>query len=223
MRFSRSAKSCWRPRSIRVCSSSTDKEFLAANSAIGTGTFKNILAFEVAATADIEIAAEHLGVSFSENGLDLVGSPDKELALFTFAIGILRGIEPTLRVRHFTDDVVENLLNDPSIQRISGLLKRVEVNAAEQRIVVEHFLKMRHQPMVVDGVAMKSSPQLIVNAPECHLLQAQFRKVQGGLKAGSVVVPQAKCQVHRAGKLGCAAEAAVSEIKTLRQVAESQA
>ena len=43
---------------------------------------------------------------------DLVRRPDEELALFAFAVGILRAVEPSGRVGHLADHIVQDLFGD---------------------------------------------------------------------------------------------------------------
>src|SRR4030095_10405479 len=118
--------------------------FLCRKLRHGDRNIQNVFAFEVPAAADVEIAAEHLRISFSENGFNLVRSPDKELAFFALAVGILSRIETPVRIYHLTADIIENFLCNSAIQRVARLLERVQVDATEQGIVVQHLLEMWH-------------------------------------------------------------------------------
>jgi hypothetical protein len=51
---------------------------------------------------------------------NLVGSPDEELALFAFADGILGAVEPSGRVGHFADNVVQDFFGNGAEEVIAG-------------------------------------------------------------------------------------------------------
>ena len=53
------------------------------------------------------------------------------------------------------------------VQRAAG----IEIKPRQQRIVVEHLLEMRHQPSIIDAVAMEPAADLIVNAALRHFGQ----------------------------------------------------
>ena len=56
---------------------------------------------------------------------DLVRRLDRELALFAFAIGILRGVEASRRVSHVPCDIVEDFLCDGAEELVAGHLPGV--------------------------------------------------------------------------------------------------
>ena len=82
--------------------------------------------------------------------MQLVGAPNEELALLALAIGILGRVEAALGRSHLAQDVIQRLLTDPLVKRISTNLKGVEIECGELRIVVQHLLEVGHKPDTVD-------------------------------------------------------------------------
>jgi hypothetical protein len=46
----------------------------------------------------------------------------------------------------------------------------VKIDTDELSIVVEHFFKMRDKPNIVDSIPVKTAPELVIDAPACHLV-----------------------------------------------------
>src|SRR5262249_37921284 len=88
----------------------------------------------------------------------------------------------------------------------------MQVQPREQRIVVKHFLKMRHQPMCINGVSMKPAAKLIINAAAGHLSTGVLYDFQGFRAAGPVVTVEQIFQSHGRRKLWRAAKATVGLI-----------
>src|SRR5215469_16275509 len=59
------------------------------------------------------------------------------------------------------------------------------------RVVVGHFLEVRHQPAFVDRIAVKASGQLIIGAAERHLLE------RSGENMPQALVPRARVLINQ--------------------------
>ena len=88
----------------------------------------------------------------------------------------------------------------------------VQVQPRQQRIVVKHFLKVRHQPFGIRRIAMKPATELIVDAAPGHLRTSVANNLERLLLAGAMKDPQQEFQGHRGRKLGRAAKAAIDTI-----------
>ena len=92
---------------------------------------------------------------------DLVRRPDKELAFFALAVGVLRGVKSTAWIGHFTDNVVENLFGDGPEERVTRDLPGMEVDAGELGVVVQHLLKVGCVWLPADGVLDAQACELV--------------------------------------------------------------
>src|ERR1700682_5276594 len=55
--------------------------------------------------------------------------------------------------------------------RVVRNLKRVKISDRELRLVVEHLFEVRHVPVAIDRVAMKTAAELIVHSAGGHFAQ----------------------------------------------------
>ncbi len=76
---------------------------------------------------------------------------------------------------------------------------------------------MRYEPVLVDGVPMKSAADLIVNAAIRHFVEGEHRHMQRQFVAGTVAIAQQKIDIHAGWKLGGAAESAFTRIEASRE------
>src|ERR1700722_13252533 len=115
---------------------------------------KDVAAFKIAFLADIKIALCDWREFLAKSRFDLGRGPDEEFSFLALTVGILGRIETMVRARHLAQHVVEDLARDVKefgfVQRTSG----IEIKPRELCVVVEHFLEMRHQPAIVNAVAM---------------------------------------------------------------------
>ena len=49
----------------------------------------------------------------------------------------------------------------------------MEVEAAEEGVIVEHLLKVGNEPVAVGGVAVEAAAKLVVHAAEGHLFERE--------------------------------------------------
>ena len=69
-------------------------------------------------------------------------------------------------------------------------LPGVQVDAGQLGIVIEHFLKVRHQPTRIHRVAMEPPTQLIIHAAVGHLVEGKSRGIEKLSVFRSRVLPQ---------------------------------
>ena len=140
---------------------------------------------------------------------DLGLAPDKELPFLALAVCILRGVEATFGGGHFPEHPVESLTDDLAVPWFSGCLVRLEVTGDQQRVVVEHFFEVRHQPDGVGRVAMESAAELIVESSAGHAVEREAGEFEAVVVSESRVAFQEQSDVHRVRKLGSRSEASV--------------
>ncbi len=76
---------------------------------------------------------------------------------------------------HLAQEVVERQLDDPPVALLPVDGVGVEVGAGEQRVVVQHLLEVRHEPAVVDRVAMEAAADHVPHAARGHARRACAR------------------------------------------------
>ena len=131
----------------------------------------DVLAFEVAMLGDVEDVAELLRKILSKNTLHFVDGPDIELAFFSFAIGIFGAVETTSVVRHVLEHVVTDLFRDNQVTLVAGRGERIHIGVQQQRVVVQHLFKVRHQPTGIDAVPSEPASQMVVDASIGHAVE----------------------------------------------------
>src|SRR4029450_9654193 len=78
-------------------------------------------------------------------------------ALRQQAVRIFRGVKPAFLIRHVSAYIVEDIAGSLLEKGIARDLERAEIRHGKLRLVVKHFLEMRHVPELVRRVAMKSA------------------------------------------------------------------
>ena len=91
----------------------------------------------------------------------------------------------------------------------------MEVDRHQQGVVVEHLLEMRHEPAVIDRVAVETAAELIVEAAARHLLQGEFGHREGGALAGAEELAQEEIERHPRWELGGRAEATLIAVEPI--------
>ena len=86
-----------------------------------------------------------------------------------FGVRILARIKAAARISHLADHIIKRLLCDAARKVVLGHLKEMQIQTRQERIVVEHLLEMRHEPLRVHRVTMKPAAELIVYAAFGHL------------------------------------------------------
>ena len=103
-----------------------------------------------------------------QRGLYVGLGPDIEFSLFAFRIGVEAGGEGAAVNRHIAHQPGNGLVNACGKKWQPGLSPDAGHQADEKRIVIEHFLKMRHQPVSIDRVARKASANMVIYAALAH-------------------------------------------------------
>ena len=63
--------------------------------------------------------------------------------------------------------------------RVAQNLYCVEIGDGELRLVVKHFLEVRHVPVTIDRVTMKPAADVIVHSARSHFAQGEEHHVEG--------------------------------------------
>ncbi|MNI37500.1 hypothetical protein D3C73_915930 [compost metagenome] len=140
---------------------------------------------------------------------DLLTGEDVELPFHPFGIGILRRVESPLRRSHITLHIRKDLLRDLRIERFPRDLVRFQISNSQQCVIVEHFLKMRHQPLPVRGITREPVAHMVVHAALVHRLQRLLYHTQRFRLVIHLAVRQQKRQIMRRRKLRRIPEPAV--------------
>src|SRR6185369_9106154 len=74
-------------------------------------------------------------------------------------------------IGHLAQDIVARLPGDTRMVGIASDRIGSEIAGDQERVVVEHLFEMRHEPALVDRIAMKTAAELIVNAAAGHLVE----------------------------------------------------
>src|SRR4030095_2505166 len=101
---------------------------------------------------------------------DLAVGPEVSVAFNMVGLGIECSVELPFRSRHGAQNEVANAASDGLEVRALELPGRPGVDAQQHGVVVEHDLKVRHQPIGISGVAMKTAAELIADAAAGHHL-----------------------------------------------------
>ena len=127
----------------------------------------------------VELAAEH-EAAVLERQQKLGGDPRRGRFLRAPRVGepfdavgvrVLRRGEPSFRERELAKDVVERLLDDASPPLVPRDRPGVEVGRGEEGVVVQHLLEVRHEPAVVDRVAVEAAADQVVHATGGHAVE----------------------------------------------------
>ena len=156
---------------------------------------------ERAGFGDAEGLGRELAVLGSEDRAQLGGVPDVELSLFALAVGVQRGREAALAGTQLAQHPVEGLRRHPAGQRRPGATPQVQVDPGEQRVVVEHLLEVRHDPVRVHRVPGEPAAQLVVHAAAGHGLAGVGGHPQRDGVAGPLVVTEQELTHHRRREL----------------------
>ena len=90
-----------------------------------------------------------------------------------FTVGIFGGEEPPVSRRHVAPHVVEDTAGDSFEKRLARDLKCFEISHGQLRLVIKHFFEMRHVPVGIDRVTVKSAADVIVHSARRHFAQGE--------------------------------------------------
>ncbi len=150
------------------------------------------------------VGAQHLG--------QLRRGPHRVAPLLALAVRVERRGEAALRGAQVGDQEVAGLLRDPPPERMAGGPPPMEVRPGEQRVVVQHLLEVRDDPVGVDGVPGEAAGQLVVDPAARHRLEGPLGHREGVGVPGARVVAQQVLQRHRRRELRRAPEPAAGRV-----------
>ena len=114
--------------------------------------------------------------SCAEHRADLVDRPCVEQTLVPVPVlvgrvGVLGREEPARRVTQFAQDVLDGLLDDLLPALLAEHEIGVQVDADQQRLVVEHLLEVGDEPLLVDRVAGEAAADVVVHPAARHRVE----------------------------------------------------
>src|SRR6266480_2710384 len=95
------------------------------------------------------------------------------------AVRIFGGVEAARGRSHVAPDVIKNVAGGCGELCFARDLKSVEISASQLRLIVKHFLEMRHVPVGVDRIPVKSTTDMIVYSTSRHLSHQKFAQIAG--------------------------------------------
>ena len=164
-----------------------------------------------------------------QGGDHLVGRPDVEQPLLALAVGVLGRREPAAGLAQVAQHVADRLVQDLEIPVEAGDLPGVQVDAGEQRLVVQHLLEVGDEPRLVHRVPGEPAAQVVVDAARGHGVEGRLDDLphrgvvdlgaSGGGSGGGQGSDQ-DVQAHGLRELRGRAEAAVGGVVHPPEVAE---
>ena len=134
--------------------------------------------FECSGSGYFTQALNPVGIILRQHLTQQSWAPDIEGALMALTIGIQSSSKTTLGGLHFTEQKLHGVSHDALRQRCPTYSPPTRIGAQQERIVVEHFLKVGHHPGIVNGVASKPTPELVVHATARHCRAREFNQSQ---------------------------------------------
>ena len=120
-------------------------------------------------------------------------------------------------MRQVPQHVVEDVARDIGVLRVAGDLVRLQIRNRELRLVVQHLFEVRHEPVFVHRVAVKSAAELIVHPALGHRAQRRQHHVPSFFIAGGGAIAQQKIGMLGRGNLGAPPNPPSRESKDLRK------
>ena len=136
-------------------------------------------------------------------------------------VGVLRGEEAPLGVRHLAHHVLERVFRDLGKEPIGGQLIRFEARKGDLRLVVQHLLEVRHAPVGVDRIAVKTAADVVAHAAERHRLQRLRHHEGRRVVARARGLAQQEQQLARTRKLRRVAKPAARLVERLRKLRDT--
>ena len=121
-------------------------------------------------------------------------------------------------MRAITEPIVHpanNVARNACEKLVSCRLVCVHIILQQFGVVIAHLFEMRDDPAFIDGVAMKSACQLIVDAASGHFLERVDEDGAQFLVSGTNILVHDEIESGRMRKLGCASESAIGAVKHL--------
>ena len=174
-----------------------------------------MFALKVPRPGDAVPAEEYLRLPRPQQFAQLAVGKRVVFSLLALAVRVLPAIEAALGIQQLPQDVIQGAAEDLPIEGAPGLLIGFGIGQRQQRVVVEHFLKMGDEPHFIGGVPGKAAAHMVEQAAAVHSLQSLFRHGQGPGIPGAPGIPDQKDQIVRGGEFGGAPKAAPAAVKAL--------
>ncbi len=164
---------------------------------------EDVAALEVAFGPHAPPLRCHPGELRPEALVQLVLVPEVETPLLPLRVGILRRGQaapgqPEV-AQHVGDDLVEHLAPAGVACQLPG----VEIDAGQERLVVEHLLEVRDEPLPVHRVPGETPSHMVPNPPAGHRLESGLHDVGAATGRGARPHPRrAPAEGGRAGAAG---------------------
>ena len=173
---------------------------------------------EIAARGDVEVGAKERAVVGAQQRQHFFRCPDEEFTLNPLTVRVLGAVEAAFGRGQLAQHVVQRLLNNLPQLRLAGDLPGVEIGARQLRVVVEHLLEVRHEPVGVGAVAVEAAAELVVDPAAGHLGQGVGDGLPLLLIAGAPPILEQEVQVHRLRELRRIAEPTLMWVEAAHQV-----
>ncbi len=192
---------------------------------------------EVAFLCDSEVTRRDIEFFRRKQFRQFIVCPAVKLSLVPFAVGVLGGIESARRMRHVAQDVIKNVADGAGVIRFlrRGELREsqtfsagrvrvsynslfrnqvgVKVELRELRLVVEHFLEVRHEPFGIHRVTREPAAQRVVNAAGGHAIAGVQHHARGFIVVKTLRAAQQQRWQAGLRKFRRAAESAVARVE----------
>ena len=136
-----------------------------------------------------------------DHGAELLRRPRERQPLDAVGVGVLRRREAAALERELAEHVRDGVLDHAPVALVAGEHPRVQVRGDEQRVVVEHLLEVRDEPLRVDGVAVEAAADEVVHPAGRHPVERAERQLE-------LAAPQQELDRRRGRELRRVAEAA---------------
>ncbi len=137
-------------------------------------------------------------------------------------LGIKRGVEATVLVRHLPQREVENTFGDGTVVGLVGKRVKLRIGTPQQRLIVEHLLEMRDVPLCIGGVAMEPAADMVVYPSLCHFLQRAARHLQARVVVGQAVGLEQEQQCVLIGELRSLVKPAQPVVVVIAEMADQR-
>ena len=143
----------------------------------------------------VQLAAEHEAPVLERLeqllGRALPRRPRVGQPLDALGVGVLRRGEAAVGQAQVAQHVLDGLLGHLAVALGAGDEPPVQVRGDEQRVVVEHLLEVRHEPALVDGVAVEAAADEVVHPAGRHRVERLHRRLD---------LPATQEQLERRGR-----------------------
>jgi len=120
----------------------------------------------------------------------------------------------------FAQHVVDGLFGDLLPARLAEHEVRVEVDADQQSLVVEHLLEVRYQPLLIDRVPGKTAPDVVIHPAAGHGVERRRDDRESVVLGKPSVGAQREIEAHRRRELGRGTESTPGRVERPGQLCQ---